>query len=201
MDRELSDRLRAELTFLSNALISGCPFQGRTFRPVEAAEAASSTCNLGAEHLLGVHEKQNQERVVASMVELICKNDLIMLFQVGWNILYTDVVRVAAEGIVQLFHKFEASPGRGQQARELHNLTEELRGCISAGRPWECGAHVDDLLQFLDGRVVMALSSLVQVYPVMPDHWLNRDGHSISPHIYSKDRIGRIRTFLESIRM
>ena len=46
------ERMR-ELSYLANVLVAGCSVRGRRMRPLEAAEAALATCNLGLERLGG----------------------------------------------------------------------------------------------------------------------------------------------------
>src|SRR5262249_46799889 len=40
----------AEIAFLANTLVGGCPLQARPFAPREASDAAVAVCNLGLEN-------------------------------------------------------------------------------------------------------------------------------------------------------
>jgi hypothetical protein len=65
-----------ELAFLVNVLLAGTTFQGRPFRPGEAAEAVVEAVDLGLEHLAMI-SRRSPSSIVAS------DNGLVKAFRVG----------------------------------------------------------------------------------------------------------------------
>ena len=112
-----------EIADLSNILISGCGFQGRAFRPGEAAEAALSTCNLGGAHLLGDEAAPS----VNAMAALLRKQPLVKLFQVGWKVLNDQVVRYSAKAVVTFCDRLKGGLPDPHHVREISRFADTLR--------------------------------------------------------------------------
>lgn len=187
-DEDLYTRRLMELTYLSNVLISGCEFQSRCFRPVEAAEAAFSVCNLGAAYRLEIGENIGEDQMVEDMAALLAENHLVKLFQVGWKILYENVLLFAAEELLNYFdHPKDCR-------REFMQTAELLKSCLAEGRPWAFCEQFENLvehwLSFLDGNTVLAIAALLKEYPTLSDEMISgRTGSGVSIHIWSLERV------------
>ncbi len=188
-----------ELGYLSNILISGCAYRKRAFRLVEAAEAAFSVCNLGAELLGLVKGGKEREHLVESMADLVSERSMISLFQVGWKLLCDDVVYFSANALAAFFDGLKDDLDDPHEAGETARLGEMLRSCIVGGMPWEFEDHLQHLYAYLDGRTIMTLSALLQSYPTMTEVLCKFGRHRTSPFISSQTHIHTIRRFLNDV--
>ena len=111
-------RRTEELGYLTNVLVTGSSFAGRAFRPVEAAEAAICTCNLGLELL------RSESAVRASSV--VREHSADHLFRIGWCVLCHDVGMRAAEELRRRLADRDA-PDR---------LVSLVRSAIADQKPW-----------------------------------------------------------------
>jgi hypothetical protein len=68
-----------EAAYLVNVLVAGCAYDGRAFRPVEAAEAVSAVCALGLARMRDASKASNLASVLA-------REDLVKAFRVGWHL-------------------------------------------------------------------------------------------------------------------
>lgn len=198
-DPELYAQRLMELTYLSNILISGCSFQGRTFRPVEAAEAAFSVCNLAVEFLLGTGAKTGEARRVEQVMELLETQPLVKTFQVGWKVLNDEVVGQTAEALLAFLDRLKTEMTDRRLAHDLDSMSGVLRSRISTGRPLKVDEHLDPLQGFLDGETAGALTALVQEYPTMSEVIASHGRHRSSPFISSQAHLQTIRRFLEEV--
>jgi hypothetical protein len=91
----------SELSYLANVLVSGCSIEGRAFRPIEAADAAVAVCNLGLERFLRdeAGEGSTSEATVEEAAQLLTRQELVKLFQIGWSLLHRDVLLFAARAL------------------------------------------------------------------------------------------------------
>jgi len=80
-DEALGARLLTEVAYLANVLVSGSSFEGRRYRPVEAAEAAIEVCSSGLDHLLGDASPDS-----GRARELVEREGLVKLFRIGWRL-------------------------------------------------------------------------------------------------------------------
>ena len=188
-----------ELGYLSNILISGCAYRKRAFRLVEAAEAAFSVCNLGAELLGVVKGGKERDHLVESMANLVAERSMISLFQVGWKLLSDDVVHFSANALVAFFEGLKDDLDDPSEARETARLAEFLRSRIVNGMPWEFGDQLEHLYAYLDGSTIMTLSALLQSYPTMTEVLCKFGQHRTSPFISSQTHINTIRRFLSDV--
>ncbi len=188
-----------ELTYLSNILISGCRFQGRTFRPVEAGEAAFSVCNLGSEYLLGAEVGAEENQSVESMTALLIEYHLVKLFQVGWKLLNDNVVFYSAKAVLGFFDRLKDDLSDPQQDHEISRMAEIMRSCVLAGRPWEFDDQLDQLLVFLDSKTAMALTALLQEYPTISEVISKQGQNHLSPFIWSRTHIRTIQKFIKDV--
>jgi len=79
----------SELNYLSNVLISGCSFENRKLREVEASELVLSTCNLG----ILISYDTDLSRV--DLLRTIREADLVSIFRAGWSTVYQEVTLFA----------------------------------------------------------------------------------------------------------
>ena len=196
-DSTLYSRRLTELTYLSNILISGCGFQRRTFRPIEAAEAAFSVCNLGGEYLLRAETAIEEAQSIELMAELLKIHHLIKLFQVGWKILNDDVIYDSAKALLKFLDRLKDVLSDPQQSETIVRIADILQSRISAGQPLRFDNQLDQLHAFLDGETIMALTGLLQEYPTMSEIIHKKGHHRPSPFIWSHAHIRTIRQFLK----
>jgi hypothetical protein len=192
-----SQRLR-ELSYLANTLISGCGFKGRAFKPKEAAEAAFSVCNLGAEYLLKTDPGKEEEPPMDPLTALLKSRHLVGLFQVGWKILSDDVVFFTAKAVLEFILRQKDETTEPEQAYELTHTVKMLNRSISSGRPWECRDQIDYLQIFLDAETAMTLGELLQEMPTLSKALFKNERHRLSPFICSQSHIWTIRRFLRN---
>jgi hypothetical protein len=140
-----------ELTFLANALISGCSVQSRPFTERHAIDAVAATCNLGLECW---------PPEWPSPIE----HDLLTVFEVGWTILYRDVSMAAADRVLAALDAVQSSDQDLQFG--LHTLRRELRKQRDRGTPWRACEKLEALSP-LDLPTWAALTSLFDECPVM----------------------------------
>lgn len=207
-DPDLYAQRLTELTYLSNVLMSGCGFQGRAFRPVEAAEAAFSVCNLGSAYLLGSGEDIEENQLVKSIAGLVGEHHLVKLFQVGWKLLYENVVLFTAEALMNYFDRIKADPSGFKpdagQAYDFDQLGRALESCVAAGRPWEFHDQLDNLMEhlvsFMDGASVAALAALLREYPTLSVPVTSEKAQtSESTHIWSLSLVHTVRKFIRDV--
>jgi len=186
-----------ELTGLSNILISGCGFQGRSFRPAEAAEAAISVCNLGSEYFLDIRTGEGDGQSDQALSVLLAEQGLVKFFQVGWKLLYEAVVLYTARALLQFLDRQRTGLQDAGQAWAMGRMADRLETEISSGRPWEFNGQLDQLLGCLDAETVAALTALLQEYPTLPEALCRQGRHPHSAFIGSRAHIRAIRKFLK----
>ena len=196
-DTELCSQRLMELSYLSNTLISGCVFQGRAFQPKEAAEAALSVCNLGSEYLLKTGTAPGKKQPTDPLAALVKEHRLVTLFQVGWKMLFDDVVLHTAKAVLEFIHHLNETVRPAEQTDEMSRMGNLLRFYILSGRPWEFNDHVDYLQVFIDGETTMTIAGLLQQYPTLSKDLCEKGGHPSSPFIWSQELISSVRRFLK----
>jgi hypothetical protein len=193
-----SQRL-TELSYVSNLLISGCGLKGRTFQPKEAAEAAFSVCNLGSELLIKADAESEENPPIDPWTTLLKRHHLVKLFQVGWKILFDNVVLYTAKAVLEFFYLLKNDMRDPEQAYETSHLFNRLRCCILCGRPWEFNEEMDYLQIFFDGETSMAIAELLREYPTLSEVICKQGDHRLSPFIRSQTHIRSIRRFLQGV--
>jgi hypothetical protein len=200
-DATFNERL-AEISYLANVLMVGCSFQGRRFRPVEAAEAAVATCQLGVEYLLDCSLAEPTENDLDKLLDFIESNHLIRLFKLGWWILRDRVSIAAAQSLLLLMrkHNDDSPNANGRRFLELAALTEKLETLIKAAQPWQFVPAMDDLLGYLDNELLSQLLSLIREYPTVTLNGVHWSGMTDSSIISSRKQIQAIETFLANLK-
>nr|AGS77292.1 hypothetical protein [Myxococcus fulvus] len=162
------ERLK-ELSYLANVLMSGCSFGGRVFRPLEAADAAVAVCNLGLERFLQEDAGAAvSEMTVEQAAELLERQDLVKLFQVGWSILHQDVLLFTARSLQDLLTRMASGLRDAQKVKELTRMAATLKADINAGKPWQSRGRLDGLGLILDRSTLLSLKALLSEYPFLP---------------------------------
>lgn len=176
--------------------------KNRAFRQVEAAEAAFSVCNLGAEYLpkrqnaMGNTEEKN---VLQSYAMLLKEHHLIKLFKVGWKILYDGVVFYTAGALLRFLRREKPNPSDPQLVSEMAQTARRLQTAITSGRPWRVGDDMDLLLTVLDGQTILVLTHLLQEYPTISNVICDEQGDDTSPHIERLSQIRSIHRFIGKV--
>jgi len=142
-DPDLFSKRVMELTYLTNILIAGCSFQGRCFRPAEAAQAVLATCNLGLEEVRGRE----------------C--DAVHLFKVGWARLYSDVVLASARAVSELLIRDL------WMQEQVRSIALNLDKNIASGKPWNSCDDLDGLEAVLEPKTVHLMKELIGECPTV----------------------------------
>ncbi|MGE6761905.1 DUF6178 family protein [Corallococcus interemptor] len=162
------DRLR-ELSYLANVLISGCSYAGRTFRPLEAADAAVAVCNLGMERLLrDAAGNRPGDPTVDDAADLLARQELVKLFQVGWSLLHRDVQMFTARTLQDALTRMAEGQRDTGKSRELTRMAATLKADVNAGKPTRSRGRLDGLGHVLERQVIVAVKALLSEYPFLP---------------------------------
>lgn len=165
-------RRLGEVTYLANVLMAGCPFRARRFRPLEAAQAAMATCQLGAELLTGLCTAGAQDPDPAYLIRmlagLLVDTDMVRLFNCGWRILHERVAMPAARSLAELMRRVKRTIRDTRRRRDLAGKLLSLDQKIKAARPWLFVPEMEDLLGELDNDLLAQLSDLLGQYPILP---------------------------------
>lgn len=167
-DPQLHARRMQELSYLANVLIAGAVLGGRSFRPLEAAEAAVAVCNLGCEHVSKAAAR-GARTLDESSSAILLQHSADKLFRIGWHILFHDVVLVATRTIEALLSRSlskvsdrDVAAALGKLERDLKRLTGFLHG---QGKPWLLRGKLDVLDAIVDVKVRTALQALIDECP------------------------------------
>ncbi len=198
--RQTYGRRLSEVTYLANVLMTGCPIRGRRFRPVEAAEAATATCQLGAEHLTGLCLTDAQDGYVANLTGLLVDTDMVRLFNCGWRILHERVGMPAARSLAELIRRAKDTIQDTRRRRDLHGKLLSLNKKIKAARPWLFVPEMDDLLGELDNAVLAQMSDLLGEYPVLPSVLQRPEDITRLPVIHSCGQVALIERCLAELK-
>ena len=157
----------AELVFLANVLIAGCSIHARTFTPQEAADAATSVCNLGLEQWPPHWLPRRHVPVASSAATLLPEDfllghDLVTVFQVGWSVLYDQTCRFASQRLIATLGKLRCTDRDIRIG--LKALRLELTRHLAAGEPWRASESLD-VLTSLDMPAWAALQGLIAECP------------------------------------
>ena len=107
-----------ELAYLANTLMAGCPIQARPFTAQEASDAAVAVCNLGMENWPPHWLPAN---ATAPSGSFLVDHDLIIVFQVGWAVLYNNVSMYAGEKLIGVLTRMRCDD------REIQTGLDALR--------------------------------------------------------------------------
>jgi hypothetical protein len=195
-DDKFYSRILMELSYLSNVLISGCSFEGRYFRPVEAAEAVLAVCNLGSDHLLEIKATAKFSRNVKMVASLLTEHRLIKLFKVGWKILYNEVSLYSALALQHLLSQLGKEITDQRQAQKFKRIVSVLKAKVSAGKPWLFRSELNQLGEFIKGSWVLALKALLDEYPTMPKNIKVQEQFQNSSFISTINQIQEIQKYL-----
>ena len=160
-----------ELGYLANTLLAGCPIQGRSFTEREASDAAVAVCNLGLENWprqwrpeVGLVERAPGGVATDLPDDFLVAHDLVTVFQVGWRVLYENVIMHTAERLIAVL----AELPRGD--RETHAALSALRVQMAkgwrAGEPWRARDGLEAIVM-LDMPAWATLLGLIAPYPVI----------------------------------
>ncbi len=167
-DPKLYSRRMEELGYLANALVSGCSFGGRRFRPFEAVEAVVATCNLGLEHLLEaapieVSELAPSQRATA----MLAREGADKMFRAGWHLLYREVSLAAGAALERALARRMREVGDPDVAARLARVAGTVTSAVAQGKPWMARAKLDALHLVFDERTLAALDALLDECPAV----------------------------------
>ena len=143
-DPDAYDRRMQELAYLANVLVAGCSFEGRRFRPLEAAEAAVATCNLGLEHL-----------APEDAAALLGRDRADRLFRIGMHLLHRRLLLEAVETLAVLLERHGA-----------RRPAADARTNAASAKPWRARRLLDVLGDALDPATHDRLAALLGELPL-----------------------------------
>jgi hypothetical protein len=82
------ERALEELAYLVNVLVAGVPFNGRAFRPSEAALAVVAIGTIGLVALS--QARKPGKRQMEDCVAIALREGVVRAFRVGWFLLHED---------------------------------------------------------------------------------------------------------------
>ena len=203
-------RRAEELAYLGNTLAAGCSLQGRPFTPAEASEAAAAVCNLGLENWPR-HWRHDQpgrgfepEDIASPLPpDFVVNQDLIVVFQVGWTVLYRDVLMYAAERLIVVLADLRCSDRVIQ--RNLDSLRFDLSRHWRDGMPWRAHDSLD-VLASLDILAWTVLLGLISECPVehaaikaLPGSGVRSVSASAFTFISGNRQIATVHAFVQSL--
>lgn len=158
-----------ELAFLANVLLAGCSIQARPLTVQEASNAAVAICNLGLENWpersTAPKSKRSAVAENAALPEtFLTDHDLVIVFQVGWRVLYEQVCMFSAERLIAILK--DLTCGDREIQAGLRALRVDLRKHWQAGTPWRAREAMD-VLTSLDLPAWAALLGLIAECPVL----------------------------------
>ncbi len=149
-------RRMEEFAFLTNTMVAGCSVQSRPFTVREASDATAAICNLGLE---------NWPPARAALPDgFLVQHDLIGVFQVGWSVLYRDVVMYAAKRLIDVLCDLRQDDDEVRAGLEALRVSLE-RHCRD-GAPW-CARDALEVIMLLDMPAWAALLGLIDEFPVI----------------------------------
>lgn len=191
----------AELSYIANALISGCSHDSRSFRPVEAIEAAVCASSLGLERILGLElplEAGLSSTDIALASAELKKHGVVRLFRAGYNILYCELCCVSAQTLIELLTSTAAGASR-ETARYLQDLAAVLKTQLAARKPWAVREKLDGLVDILGERVVSTLGALLDEFPSLPKGvWATQDRRQKTRFVSRTSEVRAIRAALKA---
>ena len=146
-----------ELMLLGNTLVAGCALRSSRFTLQEASDAAIAVCNVGLEHW-----PDHWHAIEDNAFPL--QQDLIGVFQVGWQFLYRNVCLSAAAGLVTALDTLSAGDTDLQES--LVSTRELLRKHLRSGDPWLAAEYLD-VVMALDMCAWAVLVGLIAEIPVI----------------------------------
>jgi uncharacterized protein DUF6178 len=193
-----------EYAYLVNTMVAGCSIRGRAFTPREASDAAAAICSLGMEnwppHWLG--DAGGRSPASERPEPFPTNQDLIAVFQVGWTILYTDVVMRTADRLIDVLSDLHTDDSETRAG--LDELRVEMTSACRAGTPWRAVRALDVVL-VLDQPAWATLIDLISEFPVMHAGLTaaRRRTHTVDPSrfefISDNRQIAAVHEFLESL--
>jgi hypothetical protein len=157
----------AELGYLANALVAGCPFNSREFTPAEAYGAAVAVSNLGIENWprQWLSPGDGHAPLTTLPEEFLVNHDLVSVFQVGWSILHE---RIALHAIRRLNEALLALSCRDDEVQQdIVRLCQSLQEHERVGTPWLARDQLD-VVAILDTPCWATLVGLIDQCPVVP---------------------------------
>lgn len=184
-DSKKHEKTVEELAFLSNTLVAGCSFAGRSLRPLEAAEAVMAVCNLGLEQLGS---------------DALLEQSAITLFKVGWHLLHEKVVLASSRALANaLASKLKSLKSR-EAVRQLKEVEQALAAAIKQGKPWLARARLESHEFLFEGPMLAMLLALLDELPTLVGD-LASGPHVGREHEYiaTAAQVRRVRAFLKKL--
>ena len=161
----LFDQRSEELAYLANVLVSGCTFQQRRLRPIEAVSAVIATCSLGLWLTMeSSPPKEGGTEPVRQALGALRRLPADGLFRLAWRRTYHEATEAAVAAAVGVLER-AGKGARGQDRAALERLGAELRAALAAGAPWRALGKLDGLGGIVEPAALDALSGLMDECP------------------------------------
>jgi len=197
---ELHEKRMEELAYLANLLVAGAQLQRRRFRSIEAARAVVAICNLGLDYLLSDNVGPvSGAKIAEHACSMLSNYSADILFRVGWNLLFRDVLRRTEKTILRLL---DHAPADIALRCDLESLRRELKVASAHGAVWRVRDELDSLLGILDAEQIESLKGLLSQCPVLTALLLDNQGGAVKPSvafIATISEIERVKRFLTQL--
>jgi hypothetical protein len=192
------ERMR-ELGYLANVLVAGVGSRGARLRPLDAAEAALATCNLGLERALvdpddGHGRNNGRAPSTASAAERLEQLSCDVLFRIGRRLLHDEVSRPAAAAVERVATRLAHATAAPRERVPLERLAAAARTALKEGRMAVLATRLDVLAGGLDDAPLACLAALSDELPAL----LSVDG-ATPERIASAAQLRRARSLLEAL--
>lgn len=196
VDPALYSRRVIELSYLANILLAGAHCEGRSFRPVEAAEAALALSNLGFERALGrtviLRQGESDPRATAWLT----RHDLVTAFRAGVHIAHQELAQAASRALrTRLQRSASCTPGSAR-SRQFSSLAAALAQDSERQEPWRSCARLDALEGVLAPQTLAAFRNLLAECPTLPPQFQNASPATSSRFVTHADQVDRIAKIL-----
>lgn len=158
-----TERVR-ELSYLANVILSGCSWESRRFRPLEAAESALAIANLGLLRLL-VTDASAEMSPPQRHMKLLQQYGAEQLFSIGFHILFSEVQLPVGKALLQLLTRSTKTQTAYLSTTKLQQLQRTAQAAITAGRPYSLRPLLSELGPLLPAQTRTVLAGLLEECP------------------------------------
>lgn len=156
----------SELAYLTNVLVAGCSFAGRSFRSFTAASAVLAACNLGFEHLKSGNIAGPKKGARAGKpMEMLRQRSAVDLFRLGFHLAYREVSLATLGTLRDLLAEQVRSAVDRELASQFAKARNALDSALAARTPWSARRKLDILSRLFAAPIQTALLGLLDECP------------------------------------
>jgi hypothetical protein len=184
-----------EIAYLANALAAGCSCNGAPMSASEAYEAAVATCNLGLEYWPNEWRRTGD----GTDPDLLVRQDVVAVFQVGWTVLHAQALAVARH-LIEALSTLQSNDQ--PLAEDLADSWPRVVEAVAAGTPWRARDHLDPIA-LVDATSWAILVRLLDECPMVPTALVPKPGALTVPtefaFVSERPQISWVKTFGERL--